>query len=60
MALTSDERSALWRKRQHEDIAKHEEYKQKERDRYRKKKEKGVIKTVENMTEREHRKQRKN
>ncbi|KAH3815107.1 hypothetical protein DPMN_111302 [Dreissena polymorpha] len=52
MALTSGERSAIWRKRQREDIAKHEEYKQKERDRYRKKKEKGVIKTVENMTER--------
>ncbi|KAH3839566.1 hypothetical protein DPMN_112998 [Dreissena polymorpha] len=53
MALTSGERSALWRKRQRNDTEKHEKYKQKERERYLKRKERGNIKLVHDMSERE-------
>ncbi|WAR24735.1 hypothetical protein MAR_038404 [Mya arenaria] len=55
MALTSGERSALWRKRQRETETKHEEYKRKERERYKKRKALEQLKPIKYLTEREKR-----
>ncbi|WAR13571.1 LOW QUALITY PROTEIN: hypothetical protein MAR_027751 [Mya arenaria] len=60
MALTSGERSALWRKRQRENETKHEEYKRKERERYKKRKALGQLKPIKDLTEREKRQKRRN
>lgn len=56
MALTNAERVARWRQRPKEDPEKHQQYKLKEKERYKKKKERGVVKsvTVMNKTERRH------
>lgn len=58
MAFTSGERAALWRKRQREDPLKHEKYKRK-KERYKMKKV-GVVKSVAQMSVREHRKTKRN
>jgi hypothetical protein len=60
MALTSGERAALWRKRQKEDPERHAKYKEKERQRYKKRREEGSLKSINEMNEREKRKTRRN
>lgn len=60
MALTSGERAALWRKRQREDPVKLNKYKQKEQERYKRRREAGILKSVNDMGEREKRKTRRN
>lgn len=55
MAMSAAERAALWRKRQREDPLKHDKYKQKERDRYKKRKETGDIRSIHQLTPREQR-----
>ena len=53
MALTNAERVARWRKRQKEDPEKYRQYQLKEKERYKKKKEAGVVKQVKDMTPKE-------
>ncbi|XP_052778140.1 uncharacterized protein LOC128215498 [Mya arenaria] len=60
MGMTSGERSALWRKRQRENPNLHQQYKEKENERYLKRKESGHIKSVKDMNAREKRKTRRN
>ncbi|XP_060585150.1 uncharacterized protein LOC132741080 [Ruditapes philippinarum] len=60
MALTSAERSALWRQRQRQNPMKHEEYKRKEKERYKKRKEKGQFLPVAELSTRDQRKLRRN
>lgn len=57
--LTNAERVALWRQRQRESPRKHAEYKRKERERYQKKKKRGVIKPINEMNAREQRTKRR-
>ncbi|CAC5402785.1 unnamed protein product [Mytilus coruscus] len=59
MVLTGAERAKLWRERQKSDPRKYGEYLQKERNRYKDKKISGVVKPIEDMTEREQRRTRK-
>ncbi|CAC5379288.1 unnamed protein product [Mytilus coruscus] len=59
MVLTGAERVKLWRERQKSDPRKYGEYLQKERNRYKDKKISGVVKPIEDMTEREQRRTRK-
>ena len=55
MPLSGAERARLYRLRKRENEAEHSSYLQKERNRYQKRKEKGDIKLVADMTEREKR-----
>ena len=59
MPLTNAERVAAWRKRQRDDPEKYREYQRKERERYKSKKERGVVKPVSELGERAQRKQRR-
>ena len=60
MALTNAERVALWRQRQKQDPQKNEIYKMNERNRYKMRKEKGSIKSIKDMSQREQRDTRRN
>ena len=59
MALTNAERVANWRKRQREDPEKYRQYQLKEKERYKKKKEAGIVKQAKDMSPRELRYARK-
>ncbi|WAR07949.1 hypothetical protein MAR_017907 [Mya arenaria] len=59
MVGTSKERVANWRKRMKEDPIKYAQYKLKEHERYLKNKERGVVKSIDNMTPREQNKTRR-
>ena len=55
MALTAKERMAKWRAKQRENPEAHQEYKQRERERNHRRRDKGEFKSVSQMTPREHR-----
>lgn len=59
MPLTSAERSKLWRERKKNNPEEYRAYLQKERERYNKRKEKGEIKSIQELSAREQRKQQK-
>ena len=59
MPLSGAERAWLYRLRKRENEAEYSSYLQKERNRYQKRKEKGDIKLVADMTERENRSARR-
>ncbi|MES9881945.1 MAG: hypothetical protein ABW185_13790 [Sedimenticola sp.] len=59
MVLSNAERVARWRARQREDPAKHAAYRRKEKQRYEKKKERGIVKPVTELTHRELRSKRR-
>ena len=60
MVLTNAEQVALWRQRQKQDPRKNEIYKMNERNRYKMRKEKGSIKSIKDMSQREQRDTRRN
>lgn len=59
MPLTSAERSKLWRERKKNNPEEYRAYLQKERERYHKRKEKGELKSIQELSAREQRKQQK-
>lgn len=59
MRLTSAERSKFWRERKKNNPGEYRAYLQKERERYNKRKEKGEIKSIQELSARKQRKQRK-
>lgn len=59
MPLTSAERSKLWRERKKNNPEEYRAYLQKERERYNKRKEKGEIKSIQELSAREQKNQQK-
>ena len=56
MALANAERVDLWRQRQKQDPQKYEIYKMNDRNRYKMRKEKGSIKSIKDMPQKEQKK----
>ena len=59
MGRSSKERVARWRERMKADPVRYAQYKQKEHERYLKKKERGIVKSIADMTPREQNKTRR-